>query len=119
MSKPEYEVIGESFLQQYFSNQSKDFLANFYGNDSILSVEKEKFHGQQDIAEKLASISAQYKVTFFEFQPSNNGILIFLSGQMVIGGESNPINFHRIFFLTQAQTGSIYVKNDMFLITFG
>lgn len=111
--------IGKSFLQQYFGSHSEEHYANFYGNDSMLSVENDKFVGTKNIAEKLASIKSQYKVTFHEIQPSQNGILIFLSGQMVLDGETNPINFHRIFFLAASQTGSLYVKNDMFLITFG
>lgn len=117
--KPEYETIGESFLQQYFSSNQRDFTAKFYGNDSILSVEKEKYYGSNDISDKLSSLSADYKVSFHEIQPSNNGILIILSGGMRFSGENNAINFTRVFFLTQAQTGSIYVKNDMFLITSG
>lgn len=118
MSKPEFEVIAESFLQQFFSNYSREHFALFYGNDSVLSVEKDKYTGE-DIADKLGSISAQFKVSFHESQPSNNGILIFLSGTMVLCGESNPISFQRIFFLSPTQTGSLYVKNDMFFTTSG
>lgn len=119
MSKPEYEVIGESFLKQFFSNNSKEHISMFYGNDSILSVENDKYAGTNNITEKLSSISAQYQVSFNEIQPSQNGLLIFLSGKMLLHGETNPINFHRIFFLAPTENGSIYIKNDMFLITFG
>ena len=119
MSKPEYQLIGESFLQQFFSNNSSDHISKFYGNDSVLSVENDKYAGTKDITDKLSTISAQYQVSFNEIQPSQNGLLIFLSGKMLLQGESNAINFHRIFFLAPTENGSIYIKNDMFLITFG
>ena len=38
---------------------------------------------------------------------------------MILEGQTNALNFHRIFFLAPTNTGSIYVKNDMFLVTFG
>ena len=49
-----------------------------------MTVENEKFNGANDISDKLSTVEAEYKVTFHEIQPSNNGILIFLSGQMTM-----------------------------------
>ena len=119
MSKPEWETIGENFLQQYFSANQYEHLLKFYGNDSILSVEKDKFNGGNEIAAKLASVPGEMKVSTYEIQPSTNGILIFISGGLTLQGEQNAFPFVRVFFLAPTQQGSLYIKNDMYKLTLG
>jgi hypothetical protein len=84
-----------------------------------LSVETDKFSGINDICSKLTSVPANFKVTAYEIQPSINGILIFLNGQLQLIGEQNAFSFVRVFFLTSTQQGSIYIKNDMYQLTLG
>ncbi len=54
-------------------------------------------------------MKVQSKVNNYTVQPSNNGILIYLSGHLLIEGETNPVNFTRVFFLANAN-GSFYSK---------
>ena len=54
------------------------------------------------------------KINTHEIQPSNNGILIFMSGVLLLSGETNPLNFTRVFFVAQNQQGQLYIKNDMY-----
>jgi hypothetical protein len=75
----------------------------------MLSFESEIFSGAQSIAEKLASLKVASKVTGYDIQPSNGGILIYLSGLLQIEGESNPMNFIRCFFLHN-NNGNYYSK---------
>jgi hypothetical protein len=49
------------------------------------------------------------EVKNWDAQPSENGVVIYLSGLLLIEGESNPINFVRVFFLAQANN-SFYGK---------
>jgi len=50
--------------------------------------------------EKLSSLPIkQAQVNNYEIQPSDTGVLIYLSGLLILEGESNPINFVRVFFL--------------------
>jgi len=50
------------------------------------------------------------EVKNWDAQPSQNGIVIYLSGLLLIEGESNPINFVRVFFLAAANN-SYYSKD--------
>ena len=43
-----------------------------------------------------------------EIQPSNNGILIFMNGALLLSGETNPLGFVRVFFVAQSQQGNLY-----------
>mmetsp|Transcript_15935 Transcript_15935/g.16534 ORF Transcript_15935/g.16534 Transcript_15935/m.16534 type:complete len:120 (-) Transcript_15935:97-456(-) len=119
MSKQEWETIGEGFLSQFFSNNTPEHFSQFYGNDSVLSVEKDKFLGAKDIIEKLTAVKTVKTPEDYEIQPSNNGILIFLSGKLQLENETNAFPFIRVFFLAPTQQGTIYVKNDMYKLTFG
>ena len=115
--------IGESFLNYFFQSTEVNFLnftqntVNSYQNDSVLTFESEVFHGKQNIAEKLTTLNVNFilfilqlvtKFTNYEIQPSNNGILIYLSGTLTIQGETNEICFSRVFFLASMENGSFY-----------
>ena len=108
--------IGRQFLQAFFA-QNAD-ISNFYGNDSILSFESEVFIGRDDIIGKLKGMQVTTVPNNYSVQPSNNGILIFCSGNFVIEGQSNPMPFARCIFLVNSG-GSYYIKNDIYKITFG
>ncbi len=108
--------IGRQFLQAFFQ-QNAD-ISNFYGNDSILSFEGEVFIGRDDIMGKLKQLQVSTIPTNYSVQPSNNGILIFCSGNFQIAGEQNQMPFVRCIFLVNGG-GSYYIKNDIYKITFG
>ena len=108
--------IGRQFLQAFFSPGTD--ISNFYGNDSILSFESETFIGKDDIIGKLKNLQVSTIPTNYSVQPSNNGILIFCSGNFQIVGEQNQMPFIRCIFLVNAG-GSYYIKNDIYKITFG
>ena len=108
--------IGRQFLQAFFQ-QNAD-ISNFYGNDSILSFEGEVFIGRDDIMGKLKQLQVSTIPTNYSVQPSNNGILIFCSGNFQIAGESNQMPFVRCIMLVNSG-GSYYIKNDIYKITFG
>ena len=108
--------IGVQFLQAFFTPNTD--ISNFYGNDSILSFESETYIGRDEIIGKLKNLQVSNIPNNYSVQPSNNGILIFCSGNFQIAGESNQMPFLRCIFLVNSG-GSYYIKNDIYKITFG
>ena len=108
--------IGRQFLQAFFTPNTD--IANFYGNDSILSFESETYIGRDDIIGKLKTFNVSTIPTNYSVQPSNNGILIFCSGSFQLVGETNQMPFVRCIMLVNSG-GSYYIKNDIYKITFG
>ncbi len=109
------ENIGLQFLQAYFG-QNVD-ISNFYGNDSILTLENEVLVGKEDIISKLKNLQVNTIPNNYSVQPSINGILIFFSGMCQIVGQDNKMPFMRTIFLASSN-GSYYVKNDIYKFTF-
>ena len=100
--------IGKQFLQVYFAKGAN--ISNFYGNDSLLTFESEKYYGVNNIINKFYQVN-------YEIQTSIGGILIFISGTCCVEGETNSIPFMRVLFLANSHD-SYYVKNDIYKITF-
>ena len=107
--------IGLQFLQAFF-NQNAD-ISNFYGNDSILTFEKENLIGKDEIVGKLKNLQVNTIPKDYSVQPSVNGILIYFSGMFQIVGEQNQMPFTRCIFLAN-NNGSYYIKNDIYKVTF-
>ena len=108
--------IGRQFLQAFF-NKGTD-ISNFYGNDSILTFEKESLIGKDEIVGKLKNLQVNTIPTDYSVQPSVNGILIYFAGSFQIVGEQNQMPFTRCIFLAN-NNGSYYIKNDIYKVTFG
>ena len=107
--------IGLQFLQAFFS-QNAD-ISNFYGNDSILTFEKDNFIGKEEIVGKLKNLQVNTIPKDYSVQPSINGILINFSGMFQIAGEQNQMPFTRCIFLANSN-GSYYIKNDIYKVSF-
>ena len=108
--------IGLQFLQAFF--QPNADIANFYGNDSILTFESENLIGKEEIVAKLKNLQVSTIPKNYSVQPSLNGILIYFSGMFQIVGEQNQMPFTRCIFLAH-NNGSYYIKNDIYKVTFG
>ena len=108
--------IGLQFLQAFF--QPNADIANFYGNDSILTFESENLIGKEEIVAKLKNLQVSTIPKNYSVQPSLNGILIYFSGMFQIVGEQNQMPFTRCIFLAN-NNGSYYIKNDIYKVTFG
>lgn len=64
--------------------------------------------------QKLLSMNVQHSVKQYDVQPTpQGGILVYLSGLLQIVGETNAMNFTRIFLLTN--TGQSYYGNFIIL----
>ena len=50
---------------------------------------------------------------------SNSAMLIFVTGQLKIGNEGNPLLFSHLFQLVATGPGQYYVHNEIFRLIYG
>ena len=65
----------------------------------MLTFEGEAFKGVSNILGKVGSFGQiKHDIKSFDAQPSpNNGIVCFVSGDLFIEGDSNPVKFAQVF----------------------
>ena len=87
----------------------------------MLTFEGQKFMGPQQIMQKLTTLpfqACQHRVSSLDAQPSmTGGILVFVTGQLLPEGETNPLKFSQTFHLMPV-AGSFVVTNGMLYIRF-
>jgi hypothetical protein len=119
-----FEEVGKQFVMHYYNvfDTQRDQLATLYTEQSMLSYEGEQFLGTQGIMGKLGGMpSIQHKLVTFDAQPTfNNGILAFVSGDLIIDGNvEQPMKFAQTFHLCQGGTAGYYCHNDLFRLNYG
>lgn len=86
--------------------------------DSALQFEDDARIGMEAIVEKLQSLPAlRHKIVTLDFQPFNDkACVIFVNGEILIEGETNPMLFAQCFFLVAVEGAAFpfYVANDIF-----
>ena len=91
-----------------------------YSDQSMLSFEGEQFQGQQNIFNKLTSLTnVAHTITTLDCQPTtDNGILCFVCGKLTIDG-GNEMMYTETFHLRQGGSQGYYVHNDIFRLNLG
>ncbi|MCJ1239003.1 Nuclear transport factor 2 [Varicellaria rhodocarpa] len=89
----------------------------------MLTFETAAVQGVSGIVEKLSGLpfkQIKHKVNTIDAQPSNEmgGILVMVTGALLVDEEQRPMNYTQIFQLLPDQ-GSFYVFNDMFKLIYG
>lgn len=88
----------------------------------MLTFEGQKFMGSQQILQKLTGLpfqKCQHHISSLDAQPSlSSGILVFVTGQLLPEGESNPLKFSQTFHLVPVGS-SFVVSNDLFRLNYG
>ncbi|EGG18481.1 4-hydroxyphenylpyruvate dioxygenase [Cavenderia fasciculata] len=94
------------------SNQTNP--TNNYANESHLTYEKNSFKGQAKIMEFFGNLNMQVKrqITSFDCQPTPNGVLVLVTGNMSIDGNP-PLKFTQVFNLYKT-AASYILLNDFF-----
>merc|ERR1719230_288333 len=107
-----FKQIGEQFVQHYYQtfDSNRQQLAPLYNNESLLTFEDEQHQGAPNIVQKLASLpfqKVQHQVVKCDCQPTvDGGVLIFVTGNLVVDDNQNPLKFAQVFQLrTNAPTG--------------
>mmetsp|Transcript_12348 Transcript_12348/g.32761 ORF Transcript_12348/g.32761 Transcript_12348/m.32761 type:complete len:127 (-) Transcript_12348:245-625(-) len=126
MAGAQFQQVGEQFCQHYYQtfDTNRAALGPLYGDNSCLSFEGEQLQGAAAIVQKIASLpfqKVQHQVVKCDCQPSptNNGILIFITGNLIVDDNQNPLKFAQVFQLVQGPTGNYYCQNDMFRLNIG
>ena len=82
---------------------------------SLLTTESQTVQGPAKIVEQLQSLPRMsHKVTSVQFQPTpQNAILILVSGDIKLEGQTNELKFSEVFQLL-SENNSFYIQNDIF-----
>lgn len=109
----------QGFTDHYFAtfDSNRQGLSNLYAEDSLLTVNGEKFKGVQQIMEKVAQLPNMQRADITvdsQPVPSQNSVLVLVSGKVMVQGESNALNFCQTFTLSPTSAGSYYVSNEVF-----
>ncbi|GFP88391.1 nuclear transport factor 2 [Phtheirospermum japonicum] len=119
------DAVAKAFVNHYYTTFDTDRanLANLYQETSMLSFEGQKFQGAQSITAKLTSLAfqqCQHQISTVDCQPSGpaGGVLVFVSGNLQLGGEQHPLKFSQMFHLIPTPQGSFYVLNDIFRLNY-
>ncbi|CAD7967650.1 unnamed protein product [Amoebophrya sp. A25] len=122
---PQFAQIGEQFVQHFYNtfDTNRMGLTQLYTNDSMLTFEGEAFQGQQKIMEKLNNLKFSkiaHKLTKVDCQPNpfNNGVMIFVTGDLKVDEDDNVLKFAEVFHLVP-HGGSFIIINDMFRLNIG
>jgi len=121
--------VASAFVNYYYRtfDTNRGTLASLYTQDSVLTFEGEFFRGAQAIQEKLVSLQFQtvvHKIHTMDAQMAsptgqNQGIIVFVCGDLFVDGGKNPIKFSQVFQLFPHPQGNWYVQNDIFRLNYG
>lgn len=118
------DAVAKAFTDHYYNtfDTNRPALAGLYQEQSILTFEGQKFAGQGAITQKLTSLpfqQCQHRVVSLDAQPSvSQGVNIFVTGQLITEGESQPLKFSQFFHLAPVG-GSFVITNDCFRLNYG
>jgi hypothetical protein len=87
----------------------------------MLTFEDKQVQGAAAIVQTLAGLSfttVRHVVKTVDAQPTvGNGVIVFVSGDLFVDGETNPIKFSQVFNL-QPNGASFYVLNELMRLNY-
>ncbi|CAK8567766.1 unnamed protein product [Lathyrus sativus] len=118
-------TLAKAFVEHYYTtfDSKRAGLATLYKEGSMLTFKGQKIQGSPNIVAKLTSLPFQqchHTITTVDCQPStvNDGMLVFVSGNLKLGGEQHALNFSQMFHLIPKPQGSYYLHNDIFRLNY-
>ncbi|KAH7271204.1 Nuclear transport factor 2 [Fusarium solani] len=121
-----FEDVAKQFIEFYYNTFDSDrkSLAALYRPESMLTFESASVLGAESIIEKLSSLpfeKVKHQVSTLDAQPSNGegGIIILITGALLVDEEQRPMNFSQSFQLARDAQGQYFVFNDIFKLVFG
>jgi hypothetical protein len=88
----------------------------------MMTFEGSPFQGAQNIVQKLCQVGqVTHEVKTTDVQPSasENCIVIFVTGLVRIGADSNPLHYCEMFQLISTGPGQYSVHNCIFRLNYG
>ncbi|KAL4810453.1 hypothetical protein BDV18DRAFT_156814 [Aspergillus unguis] len=116
--------MAEQFVQFYYQtfDSERAQLAGLYRDHSMLTFETSAIQGTAAIIEKLTTLpfqKVQHQVATLDAQPSSdNGILVLVTGALLVDEEQKPMNYTQTFKLQPDGAGSYFVFNDIFRLIY-
>ncbi|CAB4375264.1 unnamed protein product [Rhizophagus irregularis] len=110
-------TLASQFVQYYYQvfQSDRSNLKPLYRDDSMLTFEGAPFKGVNDIIGKLTSLPFQqvaHRIATLDAQPSiNNGIIVMVTGELLIDQETNATRFSQAFQLIP-DSGNYWAKPD-------
>ena len=124
---PQFAQVGQQFVDHYYktfdSNRSQ--LAPLYGSNSMLTFENDQFQGADAIIKKLTSLpfaQVQHQIVTTDCQPnpSNNGVIVLVTGTLIVDGGATPLKYAQSFHIApNPNQAGYYCVNDMFRLNYG
>ncbi|PSS14979.1 hypothetical protein M430DRAFT_142297 [Amorphotheca resinae ATCC 22711] len=118
--------IAKQFTEFYYNQFDLDRkqLAPLYRDNSMLTFESASVAGTAGIVEKLSALpfeKVKHQVSTLDAQPSGEtgGILILVTGALLVDEEQRPMNYSQTFQLLPDGQGSYFIFNDIFKLVFG
>ncbi|KDQ12288.1 hypothetical protein BOTBODRAFT_113274 [Botryobasidium botryosum FD-172 SS1] len=90
-------------------------------DNSMLTYEGDQLLGIASIVNKLISLpfqKVQHVVSTLDAQPTPSGLIVMVTGQLVVDDSTTPLQYSQVFHLL-ADGGSYYVYNDVFRLNYG
>ncbi|GAM39955.1 nuclear transport factor [Talaromyces pinophilus] len=122
----DFAAIAQQFVDFYYKtfDEGRSNLAALYRDHSMLTFENAPQLGTQAIIEKLNGLPFQkvrHQVATLDAQPSNEngGILVLVTGALLVDEEQKPMNYTQTFQLLPDGQGSYFVYNDVFRLVYG
>ncbi|KAF9505801.1 hypothetical protein BS47DRAFT_1334149, partial [Hydnum rufescens UP504] len=111
------------FTEYYYTkfDTARQELHALYRGTSLLTWEDKQIVGVKGILEHLTNLPFQkvaHRITSLDAQPSSGGLLVLVTGQLLIDDNVNPLQFSQVFHLIPEGT-SFYVQNDLFKLNYG
>ncbi|KAL2255939.1 hypothetical protein VTK26DRAFT_2451 [Humicola hyalothermophila] len=120
MANVNFQEVATQFVTHYYTTFDTDRtnLASLYRKNSMLTFQESQSLGAANIAGKLVSLPFQKVKHVYgppDAQPTpNGGILILVTGQLLVDEEQNPLAYSQAFQLCQDANGQWFVMNDIF-----
>ncbi|KAE8444221.1 Nuclear transport factor 2 [Mollisiaceae sp. DMI_Dod_QoI] len=117
--------VAKQFTEFYYNqfDQDRKQLAPLYRDNSMLTFESSSVAGAVGIVEKLSSLpfeKVKHAVSTLDAQPSpGDGILILVTGALLVDAEERPMNYTQTFQLLPDGAGSFFIYNDIFKLVYG
>ncbi|KAH8884672.1 nuclear transport factor 2 [Thozetella sp. PMI_491] len=118
-----FEDVAKEFVGFYYNTFDADRkgLASLYRPNSMLTFESASVLGSNAIVEKLAGLPFQkvkHQLATLDAQPSlNDGVLILVTGQLLVDEEQRPMSYTQTFHLQRDDHG-YFVYNDVFKLVY-
>ncbi|UNI22688.1 Nuclear transport factor 2 [Purpureocillium takamizusanense] len=121
-----YDDVAKQFIEFYYNTFDSDrkSLSGLYRDQSMLTFESASVQGATAIVEKLTSLpfeKVKHQVSTLDAQPGmlEGGIVILVTGQLLVDEEQRPMNYTQAFQLARDPSGQYFVFNDVFKLVFG